>query len=234
MLKATSEPHEIESHESELPDSRFRIADAASRRPTPILLSYAHASAEIRSFEKGLADRRGYREEILPMPHFFLCPLRRRGTYFWRTFFGCFWGSVCRQPPPANPFSKHLKKGTDDIAILFASSSTCAPPRIVPAPLPMRPRIRGFCYRRLQTRFLWKFLLHLHPIRLGRRLTKKPFDHLVFSCLVTFSDSLLASCHPKRRRRYTPPVALQGAAAPVSQLFPQFRAHRRGVTATPH
>ena len=36
-----------------------------------------------------------------------LCPLRRRGTHFWRTFWALF-GFVCRQPPPANPFSKPL------------------------------------------------------------------------------------------------------------------------------
>ena len=34
---------------------------------------------------------------------FFLCPLGRMGTHFWRTF-GLFCGG--RQPPPANPFSK--------------------------------------------------------------------------------------------------------------------------------
>ena len=51
-------------------------------------------SARIRSFEKRLADRGGWREEILHMPEIqasFLCPfsyapLGRRETHFWRTF----------------------------------------------------------------------------------------------------------------------------------------------------
>ena len=45
------------------------------------------------SFEKGLADRGGCREEILPLQEIeasFLYPLsyalRRRGTHYWRTF----------------------------------------------------------------------------------------------------------------------------------------------------
>ena len=33
----------------------------------------------------------------------FLCPLRRRGTNYWRVFWAVFGGCVCRQPPPANP-----------------------------------------------------------------------------------------------------------------------------------
>ena len=63
-------------------------------------------------WEKGLADTGGWREEILERPEihssvpFFLCPLRRRGTHFWRVFWGLFWGVCLRQPPPANPFSK--------------------------------------------------------------------------------------------------------------------------------
>ena len=45
----------------------------------------------IRSFEKGLAVRGGCCEEILPRPEI-------EASF------------VCRQPPPANPFSKPLKK----------------------------------------------------------------------------------------------------------------------------
>ena len=72
-----------------------------------------------RSFEKGLADRRGWREDILPMPQrmrphslhlLSYGPPRRRGTCSWRIFWPVSLGlvTVCRQPPPANPFSKPL------------------------------------------------------------------------------------------------------------------------------
>ena len=71
----------------------------------------------IRSFEKGLAARGGWREEILLVPDsdLFLCPfsyatLRKRGTQFWGSSFAVFW-PVSRQLPPASPFSKRLKLG---------------------------------------------------------------------------------------------------------------------------
>ena len=56
-----------------------------------------------RSFEKGLADRGGWREEILQRPWI----QASLGT-FPENFFGSFWEFVCRQPPPANPFLKPL------------------------------------------------------------------------------------------------------------------------------
>ena len=69
-------------------------------------------AAKLRSFEKGLADRGGWREEILHMPEilnqasflypFFLCPLRTRGTQFWRTFWGFFGGFVLPPTPLRN------------------------------------------------------------------------------------------------------------------------------------
>ena len=39
---------------------------------------------------------------------FFLCPLRSLGEWghISGELLGSFWGFVCRQPPPANPFSK--------------------------------------------------------------------------------------------------------------------------------
>ena len=54
-----------------------------------------------RSFDKGLADRGGWREEIRPMPEieasflhpFSYAPLRSRGTHLW-TIFRLFLG-VC-------------------------------------------------------------------------------------------------------------------------------------------
>ena len=72
----------------------------------------------LRSFEKGLAGRGGWREEILPMGEIqtsFLCPfsyatISRRGTQFWESIIGCIWGPVSRQPPPRQPFSKPLKQ----------------------------------------------------------------------------------------------------------------------------
>ena len=71
--------------------------------------------SRIRSFEKGLADGGGWREEILPMPeiqasflHSFSIPPMRRATHFWGPFLAVFLGPASRQPPPANPFSKPL------------------------------------------------------------------------------------------------------------------------------
>ena len=67
----------------------------------------------VRGFEKGLADRGGWREEILHMPEIqasFLYPFSYaplgEGGHISREFWGSFLGFVCRQPPPANPFSK--------------------------------------------------------------------------------------------------------------------------------
>ena len=77
----------------------------------------------IRGFEKGLADRRGWCEEILPMPddagrrpdlfssQFFLCTLRRRGTQFWELFCAVFWALLGANPLPPTPFAKPLILG---------------------------------------------------------------------------------------------------------------------------
>ena len=54
----------------------------------------------LRSFEKGLADRGGWREETLERPEiraFFIVPFF---DTFLENFWGSFWGFVCRQPPP--------------------------------------------------------------------------------------------------------------------------------------
>ena len=79
-----------------------------------------HPLKNERSFEKGLADRGGWREEILHMPGiqasflypFSYAPLGEEDT-FLENVFGSFWGFVCRQPPPANPFSKRRKMRGD-------------------------------------------------------------------------------------------------------------------------
>ena len=87
----------------------------------------------LRSFEKGLADRGGLargspwkaRDSFFFSVPFFLCHLRRRGTHFWRvfstfsTFLGLFGGFVCRQPPPANPFSKPPNTKNDHLRYFF-------------------------------------------------------------------------------------------------------------------
>ena len=88
-----------------LPDMQFAFI---KRFPATIWIS-------VRSFEKGLADRRGWREQILHMPEIqasFLYPFsyapsgeQEKGDTFLENFLGSFWGFVCRQPPPANPFS---------------------------------------------------------------------------------------------------------------------------------
>ena len=67
----------------------------------------------IQKFREGLADRRGWRKEILPISP---CPSEERGGHnSGELFFAVFWGPVRRQPPPANPFSaaskKHHSKG---------------------------------------------------------------------------------------------------------------------------
>ena len=54
---------------------------------------------------------RGQRFRPLFCTVFSLRLLKGRGTHFWRTSWAPFWGFVCRQPPPANPFSKPLKQG---------------------------------------------------------------------------------------------------------------------------
>ena len=71
------------------------------------LMSVIFPPAILSEVYKGLAVRGGCREEILPMPEieasflclFFLCPLRRRGTHYWRTFRAVF--GACLSPTPS-------------------------------------------------------------------------------------------------------------------------------------
>ena len=73
------------------------------------------SSAAIRSFEKGLADRGGWRQDILPMPEieasflhpFSYAPLGEEG-HFWRTLLPAL-GVVGCPPPTANPFLSKTK-----------------------------------------------------------------------------------------------------------------------------
>ena len=67
------------------------------------------ACVKIRSFEKGLASRGGWREEVLPMAEIqasFLYPfpyaslVRRTGTHTWRTFGALFGGLFVANPLP--------------------------------------------------------------------------------------------------------------------------------------
>ena len=70
----------------------------------------------LRSFEKGLAGRGGWREEILPVPEIqtsFLCPfsyatLRRKGSTILGINSRSILAPLHRQLPPTNPFSKSL------------------------------------------------------------------------------------------------------------------------------
>ena len=67
----------------------------------------------------GVGTRKSFicqRFNLFSVP-FSLCPLRRRGTHLVEIFLGSFWGFVCRQPPPANPFSKPLIVGI--LSLLF-------------------------------------------------------------------------------------------------------------------
>ena len=66
----------------------------------------------IRDFEKGLADRGGWREEIHPMPEveasflhpFSYAPPGRRDTHFWTIFWPVLWGLLVANPLPPTPF----------------------------------------------------------------------------------------------------------------------------------
>ena len=72
-------------------------------------------TTSIRSFEKGSADRGGWREETLQRPEiqasfpypFSYAPLGEGGQISGELL-GFFLGFVCRQPQNANPFSKPL------------------------------------------------------------------------------------------------------------------------------
>ena len=73
-------------------------------------------SPRVRGFEKGLADRGGWRKEIPPIPWIraFFCPPFPIPPYDSKNtilgdIFCCILGAVGRQPPPANPFSKPLR-----------------------------------------------------------------------------------------------------------------------------
>ena len=75
-----------------------------------------------QKFRKGVGRQRGLargdpscaRDSGLFSVSSFLCPLRRRGTHFWRTFLSLFGGLFVANPPPANPFSKPLTIAVED------------------------------------------------------------------------------------------------------------------------
>ena len=76
-------------------------------------VSFSTPESKIQKFRKGVGGQKGLarrnpsyaRDWGLFSAPFFLSPLRRRGTHFWRTFWVCFGGLLV-----ANPFSKPLKK----------------------------------------------------------------------------------------------------------------------------
>ena len=71
-----------------------------------------------QKFQKGVGGQRGLAPKNLDMPGveasflhpFFLCPLRRRGRHFWRTFLAVFGGLLVANSLPPSPFSKRLKE----------------------------------------------------------------------------------------------------------------------------
>ena len=81
-------------------------------------------SRESQKFRQGVGGQRGLawrdplkaRDSGLFSIPFSLCPLRRRGTHFWRTFGVLFGGSFVANPLPPTPFrnfweSGHLRPG---------------------------------------------------------------------------------------------------------------------------
>ena len=72
-----------------------------------------HVLEILENFGKGLADRGGWREEILPMPRgsdllaaeLFICPFRRRGNTILGMFsLAVFWALSGAKPLPPTPF----------------------------------------------------------------------------------------------------------------------------------
>ena len=56
-------------------------------------------------FQKGLADRGGWRKEIPPFSApFSLCPLMSTRTQFWGRIFAVFWVLLVANPLPPTPF----------------------------------------------------------------------------------------------------------------------------------
>ena len=73
---------------------------------------FAATNAQFRKFRKGVGGQRGLARRspskardwgLFSVP-FFLCPLRRIGTHFWRTFGALFGGLFVANPFPPTPF----------------------------------------------------------------------------------------------------------------------------------
>ena len=87
--------------------------------------------------KKGLADRGGWREEILERPeiqasflYLFPIPPWEKGDTLLEIFWHSFGGFACRQPPPANPFSKPLKMWVCLICVIAPYSNGAAQLRV--------------------------------------------------------------------------------------------------------
>ena len=75
-----------------------------------------------QKFRKGVGRQRGLargnpsytRDSGLFSVPFFLCPLTRRGTNFWRTFWALLGGLFVANPFPPTPFRNHGNHGIDE------------------------------------------------------------------------------------------------------------------------
>ena len=111
-----------------LPDATLELWDSSD----------GYAAWNIRSFGKGLADRGGWREEILERPEIqasflYLLPYSPlgEGEHTSGDILGALLGGfACRQPPPANPFSKPLK--TQIFLLGWHPGKQSAPQRVLP------------------------------------------------------------------------------------------------------
>ena len=105
-------PHRTVTGQTDLCLCSFSFPELHTKRLHRITIGVEIPSFYIRGFEKGLADRGGWREEILAMPeiqasflHPFSCSsLRKRWAQFWGTIFAAFGGLSVANPLPPTPF----------------------------------------------------------------------------------------------------------------------------------
>ena len=74
-----------------------------------------------QKFRKGVGGQRGLARRV----PFFLCPLRRMVTHFWRTFWALFGGLFVANPLPPTPFRnlrQHPKKIFESVGNMFSSN----------------------------------------------------------------------------------------------------------------
>ena len=92
--------------ESPVPFTRRSTSPKTESKTSENQLHFYNFDWFCQKFWKGVGGQRGLargnpskaRDSGLFSVPFFLCPLRRRGTHFWGTFWALFGGFVCRQP----------------------------------------------------------------------------------------------------------------------------------------